>query len=164
MVKIGVRTIDGSEDRLLYSQQIGADGGSIWLSALPGYEEKGYADVVALQAAADVAVLPSRHEPYGVSLHEGMAAGCAGLSSDAVGAACDLVVPGETGEVFPAGDPRALARAWEGLVGDPERLRRVGASAQRLAVARGLAFAAENLEAAALSAAAAPAGAGAGKP
>src|SRR5206468_12496506 len=49
--------------------------------------ERGYDDVVRLLAAADVVVLPSIHEPYGVALHEGMAAGCAALCSDAVGAA-----------------------------------------------------------------------------
>ena len=47
-MKIGIRTHDGSEDKLLYAQQVGVQGGSIWLSAIPEYEEKGYADVAPM--------------------------------------------------------------------------------------------------------------------
>ena len=61
--KIGVRTHDGAEDRLRYAQQIGAQGGSIWLSALPGYEEKGYADVEPM------ARLRERFEAHGLELN-----------------------------------------------------------------------------------------------
>lgn len=52
-MKIGVRTHDGSEERLVYAEQIGADGGSIWLAALPGYEEKGYAEVEPMRELRD---------------------------------------------------------------------------------------------------------------
>jgi mannonate dehydratase len=41
-VKIGVRSHDGAEERLLFAQQIGADGASIWASACPGYAERCY--------------------------------------------------------------------------------------------------------------------------
>jgi mannonate dehydratase len=41
-MKIGVRSNDGAEDRLLFAQQIGADGASIWASACPGYAERCY--------------------------------------------------------------------------------------------------------------------------
>jgi mannonate dehydratase len=41
-MKIGLRSHDGSEERLRFAQQIGADGASIWGWALPGYQEQGY--------------------------------------------------------------------------------------------------------------------------
>ena len=115
--------------------------------------ERGYDEIVALAAASDVVVLPSVHEPYGVALHEGMAAGCAGLSSDAVGAAADLVEDGVTGRTFPAGDAAALASAWADLVSDRVRLASIGAAASKRAIERGLDFAVEQTEAAALEAA-----------
>ena len=115
--------------------------------------ERGYDEIVALQAAADVSVLPSIHEPYGVALHEGMAAGCAGLASDAVGAAADLVEDGVTGRTFPAGDAAALVAAWSDLLADPARLQTIGAAASRRAIERGLDFTVEQTEAAAIEAA-----------
>lgn len=111
-----------------------------------------YARVVALCAAADVIAMPSVHEPYGVALHEGMAAGCAALASDAVGAAHDLVEPGREGLRVPAGDADALARAWDTLLADAGRLAAMGAAAAASAQARSIPFAAAQVEAAAAAA------------
>ncbi len=55
-------------------------------------------------ALADVFVLPSRHEPWGLIVNEAMAAGCAVVLSDEVGAYADLVTDGVEGFVFPVGD------------------------------------------------------------
>jgi len=107
--------------------------------------EQPYPRVVELLAAADVVALPSAHEPYGVSLHEGMAAGCAALASDAVGAAADLV-DAATGATFPSGDAAALATAWEALVRDPRRGATLGGAAAVRARARALPFAAAQVE------------------
>ncbi len=108
--------------------------------------EQPYERVVGLCAAADVIALPSIHEPYGVALHEGMAAGCAALASAAVGAAGDLVEEGVSGHVVPAGDVTSLARAWADLVGDRERLAARGRAAAARAETRGQAFAAAQVE------------------
>jgi glycosyltransferase involved in cell wall biosynthesis len=116
-----------------------------------------YDRVTALWGAADLAVLPSVHEPYGVSLHEGMAAGCAGLATEAVGAALDLIEPGVTGARVPAGDPAALAQAWGRLLADPARLARMGEAAAAKAASRGRDFAVRQTEDATLAAIAAAA-------
>jgi glycosyltransferase involved in cell wall biosynthesis len=108
--------------------------------------EQPYARVVRLCAAADVIVLASIHEPYGVALHEGMAAGCAALASDAVGAAGDLVEEGVSGHVVPSSDAPALAEAWADLVGDRERLAARGRAAAARAEAHGQLFAAMQVE------------------
>ncbi|MBI2517765.1 MAG: glycosyltransferase family 4 protein [Opitutae bacterium] len=61
---------------------------------------------------ADVFALPSRghYETWGLAVNEAMHLGVPCFVSDLVGCQRDLVVPGETGWVFPANDPVALAR------------------------------------------------------
>ena len=63
-------------------------------------------------AAADCLALPSgKGETWGLVVNEALATGLPCVVSDRVGCAPDLVIPGETGEVFPCGDREALARA-----------------------------------------------------
>lgn len=66
-------------------------------------------------AAADCLVLASVSESWGLVVNEALAAGLPAIVSDGAGCAPDLVSAGETGEVFPAGDPEALAAAIERL-------------------------------------------------
>jgi glycosyltransferase involved in cell wall biosynthesis len=84
-------------------------------------------------ADADVFLLPSRHDGWGVVVNQALAAGLAVVCSDAVGAA-DLVTPGENGVVVPAGDEGALFRALDEIASDPERVRRY-AERSRIAAA-----------------------------
>jgi len=65
----------------------------------------------AAYAAADCLVLPSASESWGLVVNEALATGLPCVVSDQVGCAPDLVLPGRTGEVYPAGDVDALARA-----------------------------------------------------
>ncbi len=60
---------------------------------------------------ADLFVLPSRglYETWGLAVNEAMHLGVPCLVSDRVGCQRDLVTDGETGWVFPAEDPAALA-------------------------------------------------------
>jgi glycosyltransferase involved in cell wall biosynthesis len=60
---------------------------------------------------ADVFVLPSRHEPWGLIVNEVMAAGCPAIVSTDVGCHADLVTDGIDGCVFPVGNIAALADA-----------------------------------------------------
>lgn len=68
-------------------------------------------------ALADVFVLPSLNETWGLVVNEAMNAGCAIVVSDQVGSGMDLVEDGVNGAKFPAGDiaglTRALARTLE---------------------------------------------------
>jgi mannonate dehydratase len=41
-MKIGLRSNNGAEERLLFARQVGADGASIWAAACPGYVERCY--------------------------------------------------------------------------------------------------------------------------
>ncbi len=62
---------------------------------------------------ADALVLPSQSESWGLVVNEALASGLPAVVSDGVGAAPDLVVPGETGDVFPVGDVAACVAALE---------------------------------------------------
>jgi glycosyltransferase involved in cell wall biosynthesis len=63
-------------------------------------------------ASADVIVLPSEgSETWGLVVNEAMACGVPAVVSDAVGCGPDLVVPGQTGAVFPLADVDGLAGA-----------------------------------------------------
>jgi glycosyltransferase involved in cell wall biosynthesis len=72
---------------------------------------------------ADLFVLPSRYDGWGVVVNQAVGAGLPIICSDAVGAAYDLVESGVNGEMFPAGDAEALYRALMPYVQDPERLK-----------------------------------------
>jgi glycogen(starch) synthase len=78
----------------------------------------GDATVAALLGAADVALVPSRYEPFGLVALEAMAAGTPVVVTR-TGGLGDLVRPGETGLVVPPATPRALAQAVGHLLDDP---------------------------------------------
>lgn len=63
----------------------------------------------AYYGLADVFVLPSRSEVWGLVLNEAMAAGLPVIASDAAGAAADLVIENEAGFTFPSEDAGSLA-------------------------------------------------------
>jgi glycosyltransferase involved in cell wall biosynthesis len=82
---------------------------------------------------ADLFVLPSRghYETWGLAVNEAMHMGLPCVVSDVVGCQRDLVVPNQTGWVFPAGDVRALASALERALRLPfEELRETGRRAR----------------------------------
>ncbi len=90
------------------------------------------AELPNLYAAADLFVLPSRHEPWGVVVNEAMAAGLPVVLADRVGAAADLLVDGTNGRLFRAGDAAALAEAILTIAADPETRRRMGEASLRI--------------------------------
>lgn len=81
-------------------------------------------------AMAQVFVLPSRHEPWGLIVNEAMASGCAVVVSDDVGAHTDLITNGLDGFVYPTGDVDALAAALRQVLASPEQARRMGETAK----------------------------------
>jgi len=93
----------------------GAVTGFVNQSELPAYYH-----------AADIIVLPSDVENWGLVLNEAMAAGVLPVVSDRVGAALDLVVG--VGEVYPCGDTARLADAISralAVAADPDTRNRV---------------------------------------
>ncbi len=92
-------------------------------------------DVPALLSAFDLVVSASLSEGLSNAILEAMAAGLPVVAT-AVGGNPELVVPGETGELVPAEDPPALARALAGLVADREGRERRGREGRARAEAR----------------------------
>jgi glycosyltransferase involved in cell wall biosynthesis len=82
-------------------------------------------------AAADLLVLPSEYEPFGVVVNEAMLCGRPAVVSDRVGARFDLVREGETGFVYPCGNVERLAGILREVLPGRERLRLLGEAARR---------------------------------
>jgi glycosyltransferase involved in cell wall biosynthesis len=82
-------------------------------------------------AAADVLVLPSGDETWGMVVNEAMAGGKPCLVSDRVGCGPDLIVAGETGEIFRAGDVEHLTSLLEAYSTRRDRLMEMSAGIQR---------------------------------
>jgi len=91
-------------------------------------------DVEELTAACDIAVLPSRYEPFGMPAAEAGACGKPVVVS-ATGGLREVVVDGVTGLFFRPNDADDLARALAELLMDPELRRRMG-EAGRLRVSK----------------------------
>ena len=80
---------------------------------------------------ADVFVLPSRHEPWGLIVNEVMAAGCPAIVSTDVGSHADLITDGIEGCVFPVGNIAALADALHRVFATPGSAALMGEHARR---------------------------------
>jgi glycosyltransferase involved in cell wall biosynthesis len=81
-----------------------------------------------IYAAADIFVLPSENEPWGLVVNEVMCAGLPVIVSEEVGCAADLVRSGENGYLVKTGDVPALASALEMLLQNQDERRRMGAA------------------------------------
>ena len=88
--------------------------------------------VLEAYCAADICVLPSRRDSWGLVVNEAMASGLPVIISDAVGCADDLVRPGLTGLIARARDPKSLCDAMLKIAEEPQLRERMGAEAQQL--------------------------------
>ena len=100
LVVIGDGSLRGEMESLLD----GAEAGP--LAWMPGFRD----DAAELYRSFDLFALPSRREGTSNTILEAMASGLPVVATD-VGGNPDLVVPGQTGRLVPAEDPRALAEA-----------------------------------------------------
>jgi len=83
------------------------------------------AELLGLQAAADVIVVPSLYEPFGLVALEAGALGVPVVVAD-TGGLGDIVDHGRVGFIFPAGDSVALAHELDRALGDvPGRAHRL---------------------------------------
>jgi glycosyltransferase involved in cell wall biosynthesis len=72
--------------------------------------------------AADVLVLPSHEEVWGLVLNEAAASGLPLVTTNVVGAAPDVIHAGVNGFSVPAGRPDCLARAIRKVLERPEEM------------------------------------------
>ncbi len=104
-----------------------ADGLVDWL----GHVE----DMAPLFRAASIVCLPSYREGMPKALLEAAAAGCAVITTDTTGCR-EAILPGETGDLVPVRDSKALADALLSLINDRERRERYGHAGRKLAISR----------------------------
>ncbi len=81
------------------------------------------ADIPHVYAAGDVSVLPSRHEPFGLTCLESWAAGIPLIAAD-VGGPGWLLKDGREGMLFPVGDEGLLGKALLEMLADSELRKR----------------------------------------
>jgi N-acetyl-alpha-D-glucosaminyl L-malate synthase BshA len=89
-------------------------------------KQEAFADLLA---AADVFLLPSETESFGLAALEALSCGVPVVASD-VGGVPEVVDDGETGLLAPVGDVPAMAAAVLSLLRDPARRRAFGARAR----------------------------------
>ena len=83
----------------------------------------------AYYTAADVCVVPSHYEPFGLVAIEAMACGTPVVASD-VGGLQFTVVPEETGLLAPAQDEAAFAVAIDRILSNPDWRKQLGVAAR----------------------------------
>jgi D-inositol-3-phosphate glycosyltransferase len=83
-------------------------------------------------SAAEIVIMPSHYESFGMVALEAMACGTPVVASQ-VGGLAFLVQDGITGYVVPGGDPETLAKTLEKLMKDPELRGRLGQQAAEYA-------------------------------
>ena len=84
----------------------------------------------AIYTSADLMVLPSMYDAFGVVVNESMLCGCPVAASDHVGAARDLIEHGRTGFVYPCGDTDALAAILRQALQNRGQLSAMGGAAR----------------------------------
>jgi glycosyltransferase involved in cell wall biosynthesis len=82
---------------------------------------------------ADVFVLPSLHDGWGVVVNQALAAGLPIICSSSVGAAVDLVTPNQNGSIVQPENRADLANALRSLASDPSRRTAYGRHSRTLA-------------------------------
>jgi glycogen(starch) synthase len=88
-------------------------------------------ELAALFAAADVAVMPSLYEPFGIVALEAAAARVPLVVAE-TGGLNDLITDGVASGSFPPGDVRALVGAVDAVLRDPDRSQRTVERATRV--------------------------------
>lgn len=110
-------------DKSMLQQQASGDGRILF----PGYLEA--AAKTSWYAAADLFVLPTLHDPWGLVVNEAMAFGLPIVTTEAAG--CKELVQGN-GRLVPPNDTPALAAALRDLLSDPGRRATMGQQSRAL--------------------------------
>ncbi len=119
--------VDGHEAELRrHAGRLGLDDRVTFVGAQPQDRLRSY------YVAADVTVLPSYYESFGMVALEAMACGSPVIASR-VGGLATTVVDGVTGFLVPDGDASALAERLDGVLADPALRWRIGRDGVRWA-------------------------------
>jgi len=93
---------------------------------------KNRTEIASYYACADIFVLPSIHDPWGLVINEAMCFSLPIVASSLVGAVGDIVREGENGFSFPAGNVERLAGCLKRLLDDSALRCRMGARSEQI--------------------------------
>lgn len=116
-----LRLVFAGDGELRQRLEARADGHPVTFT---GFVNQG--DLPALYGSADLFVLPSHDEPWGLVVNEAMASGLAVLASEKAGAAVDLVEDAENGYRYPPGDIARLRELLAEMTSNRSRLGEMG--------------------------------------
>jgi glycosyltransferase involved in cell wall biosynthesis len=116
----------------------------------------GQREIVRAYAAADIFVLPSAYETWGLVVNEAMNFSLPIIASDRVGCTTDLVSPGWNGSVVPADNTAALTDAIQKLAADDSLRTTLGAHSRERIDAYSIEACADGIVRACLKAAGRP--------
>ncbi len=108
-----------------------AHGGADWMTRVSFAGVLGRDALLELYRDADIVVVPSRYESFGLVVIEALRVGAAVLASG-IGGIGEILDQDETGVLVPPGDGPALATALRALVLDEPRRLRLAQSGRRL--------------------------------
>jgi N-acetyl-alpha-D-glucosaminyl L-malate synthase BshA len=109
------------------ARQRGVEGSVHFLGAQEYLED--------LLPLADLFLLPSEHESFGLAALEAMSAGVVVVATN-VGGAVEVIRHGESGFLHPPDDVDGMAASIRDVLADPERLQRLEAAGRKTAVER----------------------------
>jgi glycosyltransferase involved in cell wall biosynthesis len=121
-----VGPVTNADYDLSLSREISALGLDASVTLIRGLETSD-PDLVNAYHAADLFLLPSVHEPFGIVILEAWASGLPVVASN-VGGVPSFVSDGENGCLFPSGDLAALLAAVRGLIANPDHRRKIAAA------------------------------------
>jgi glycosyltransferase involved in cell wall biosynthesis len=107
--------VGDGEERAALEQQAAATG----FSSIRFCGFRNQSELPRFFDLATVLVLPSRHEPWGLIVNEGMNAARPAIVSDDVGSGPDLIENGVNGCIYPVGDVDALTNALRRVLDVP---------------------------------------------
>lgn len=87
-------------------------------------------EILAYYDVADIFVLPSKQEVWGLVVNQAMAKGLAVVVSDNVGCTRDLIVHKKTGMIFPSGNEKRLTESLTTLIENKNLLKNIGVNAK----------------------------------
>jgi len=103
----------------------------------PRVQFTGFQPVHALPkyfSSADIFVLPSRHDGWGVVVNQALGAGLPLICSDQVGAAHDLITEGSNGDIVPVDNTELLIQSLRQLALNPDKCQEYGAKSRAIAL------------------------------
>jgi glycosyltransferase involved in cell wall biosynthesis len=109
-----------------------------------GFKE--WRDLPRYYGIADLFVLPSDVEPWGLVINEAMASGLPAVATRIAGAARDLIVEGQNGFLVPAGDAATLASILKQVCVSKNYLSTLGRTAQIVSQAWSYGAAVEGID------------------